>query len=173
MNKGVEPNPEPLTDEEVADVLAGHPHPEASTKIKVTAEGRAHMGQDHKGDAGIGGSLEVGGMMAESIAKALNVDHKDPYVTEMLNRMAELYAERNAVYKDNYKKVGAVMVAMFPEGKVLKTAEDFNKWHLFELAIVKLTRYANQYEEGHMDSLEDLIVYMAMVAGIDNANSGS
>jgi len=97
------------------------------------------------------------------------MDTKDPYVTELLNRMAKLYAERNAVYKDNYLKVGGVMEALFPEGMVLKTAEDYNRWHLLELAIVKLTRYANQYEKGgHADSIEDMIVYLAMVAGLDN-----
>lgn len=95
-------------------------------------------------------------------------DHKDPYVTELLNRMATLYAERNAVYKDNYRKVGKVMDALFPDGITLKGPDAFNRWHLFELSIVKLTRYANQYEAGgHADSLEDQIVYLAMVAGLE------
>lgn len=113
--------------------------------------------------------------MAEKVAvgkptEAPSDTGKDPYVSTLLNRLSELYAERNAVYKDNYLKVGGVMSAMFPDGMVLKTAEDFNRWHLFELAIVKLTRYANQYEAGgHPDSIEDMIVYLSMVAGLDNA----
>lgn len=96
-------------------------------------------------------------------------DHKDPYVTDLLNRMAKLYAERNAVYKDNYLKVGRVMDALFPDGMMLQGPDAFNRWHLLELAIVKLTRYATQYEAGgHTDSLEDMIVYLAMVAGLDD-----
>lgn len=147
MNDGVIPGKEPLSDEELAKVLAGHPHEESGSFPPIDQE-----------------------LIDRVAEKILEVDHKDPFVTELLTRMAKLYAERNAVYKDNYKKVGEVMVALFPEGKTLKTAEDFNKWHLFELAIVKLTRYVNQYEGGHLDSLEDLIVYMAMVAGRDADN---
>lgn len=93
----------------------------------------------------------------------------DPYVTKLLGDMAKLYAERNAVYKDNYKMVGRIMEAMFPDGIELRTAEEFNRWHLFELAIVKLSRYAVQYKSGgHQDSIEDMIVYLAMVAGLDD-----
>lgn len=93
---------------------------------------------------------------------------KDPYVTKLLNEMAGLYAERNAVYKDNYLMVGRIMEAMFPAGKTLRGADDFNRWHLFELAIVKLSRYASNYNQGgHKDSIEDMIVYLAMVAALD------
>lgn len=90
-----------------------------------------------------------------------------PYATTLLHKMADLFAERNAVYKDNFRMVGKIMQAMFPEGIELKTPEDHNKFHLFMLAIVKLTRYAINYEGGHKDSLEDMIVYLSMVAALD------
>ena len=95
-----------------------------------------------------------------------------PYVSELLHSLAGLYAERNAVYKDNFRRVGDVMVAIFPDGPPkLETTEDYCRWHLFELAIVKLTRYAVAYNAGgHIDSLDDLIVYMAMVAACDREN---
>lgn len=98
---------------------------------------------------------------------------EDPYVSQLLGRLKQLYSERNAVYKDNYKMVGRIMAAMFPEGVTLKTVEDFNRWHIFELAIVKLSRYAVQYQTGgHADSIEDKIVYLAMLAGIDREQFG-
>jgi hypothetical protein len=90
-----------------------------------------------------------------------------PYATNLLHKMADLFAERNAVYKDNFRMVGKIMSAMFPGGLELKTPEDHNKFHLFMLAIVKLTRYAINYEGGHKDSLEDMIVYLSMVAALD------
>lgn len=84
---------------------------------------------------------------------------------DILAEMADTYRERNKVYGDNYKRVGAVMQQLFPEGVVLRTAEDFNVWHLFELMIVKLTRFANSNLE-HEDSIHDLAVYAAMVESL-------
>lgn len=87
----------------------------------------------------------------------------------ILSEAAKLFAERNAVYKDNWRKVGAIMAILFPDGPpMLEDETDYNRWHLFELAIVKLTRYAVQYNDGgHRDSIHDMIVYLAMVAGIE------
>jgi hypothetical protein len=163
MGKGVEPEQHvPLTDEQIADVIAGHPH-------ESTLERKADYVEFVDLDGVIRRKADGVHYVERTMRSATMAQGKDPYVTELLNRMAILYAERNAVYQDNYLKVGAVMAAMFPEGKVLKTADDFNRWHLFELAIVKLTRYANQYEDGgHADSIEDMIVYLAMVAGLDH-----
>lgn len=84
---------------------------------------------------------------------------------DILAEMAETFRERNKVYGDNYKRVGDVMVALFPEGVELKTQEDFNTWHLFELMIVKLTRFANS-NLTHVDSIHDCAVYAAMVQSL-------
>lgn len=88
---------------------------------------------------------------------------------DILEKSAKLFEERNAVYKDNWRKVGAIMTILFPDGPPkLEDETDYNRWHLFELAIVKLTRYAVQYNDGgHRDSIHDMIVYLAMVAGIE------
>ena len=85
----------------------------------------------------------------------------------ILAQCRDTFMERNAVYGDNYAKVGKIMRVLFPEGLELKTEADHNKYHLFSLAIVKLTRYAANYEEGHKDSLLDQINYYAMVATFD------
>ena len=84
---------------------------------------------------------------------------------KILDSMAETFRERNKVYGDNYKSVGAVMTALFPGGVSLTTKEQFNTWHLFELMIVKLTRFANT-EMTHKDSIHDAAVYAAMVESL-------
>lgn len=89
----------------------------------------------------------------------------DKNAADILAEMANTYRERNKVYGDNYKRVGDVMVALFPEGVSITTAEEFNVWHLFELMIVKLTRFANSGLT-HMDSIHDCAVYAAMVQSL-------
>jgi hypothetical protein len=84
---------------------------------------------------------------------------------DILAEMADTYRERNKVYGDNYKRVGAVMAAMFPNGVDLFTEEDYNVWHLFELMVVKLTRFANSGLT-HEDSIHDAAVYAAMVESL-------
>lgn len=81
---------------------------------------------------------------------------------ETLLNAAQVLEDRNAIYRDNYKVVGAVMAALFPGGVALQSEEQYNAWHLFELMIVKLTRFTNSRLE-HADSLDDLINYAAMI----------
>jgi hypothetical protein len=83
-------------------------------------------------------------------------------VPDVLEAMAKTYRERNAVYGDNWRNVGNVMVQLFPDGVELSDADAFNRWHLFELIIVKLTRFANSNLE-HVDSIHDIAVYAAML----------
>ncbi len=84
---------------------------------------------------------------------------------DILAEMADTFRERNKVYGDNYKRVGDVMAALFPAGVELSTPEDFNVWHLFELMVVKMTRFANSGLT-HEDSIHDLAVYAAMVESL-------
>lgn len=84
---------------------------------------------------------------------------------DILAEMADTYRERNKVYGDNYKSVGAVMMALFPNGVKLETTDQFNVWHLFELLVVKMTRFANS-QLTHEDSIHDLAVYAAMVESL-------
>lgn len=86
---------------------------------------------------------------------------------EILAAAADTFRERNAKYKDNYQKVGAVMAALFPDGVQLRTADDHNFYHLFELMIVKLTRFVNSGLT-HADSIHDLAVYAAMCESLSN-----
>jgi hypothetical protein len=87
---------------------------------------------------------------------------KQKTAADILDEAAATFRERNAVYKDNATVVGRVMAALFPNGVKLETPEDHHFYHLFELAIVKLTRFT-QSGMKHQDSIHDLAVYAAML----------
>lgn len=80
-------------------------------------------------------------------------------------KASKTFEERNAQYKDNWKIVGAVMEAFFPDGIELRTKEDHEVYHLFELLVVKLTRFVTS-EFTHIDSIHDPAVYAAMIESI-------
>lgn len=88
----------------------------------------------------------------------------------IMDEMALTFRARNAIYGDNYKVVGAVMAALFPNGVELKTPLDFVRWHLFELKVVKLTRLANA-GLAHIDSIHDDAVYGAMLEAVTPVNA--
>ena len=87
----------------------------------------------------------------------------------VLGEMADTFRERNKVYGDNYKFVGKVMMGLFPNGVEIKSAKEFNRWHLFELIIIKLTRFANS-DLSHEDSIHDVAVYAAMIESLLREN---
>jgi hypothetical protein len=62
------------------------------------------------------------------------------------------------------------MKALFPDGVNLRTSDDHHIYHLFELIIVKLTRFANSNMH-HADSIHDAMVYAAMVELLVNNHS--
>lgn len=87
---------------------------------------------------------------------------------DFLEEGAATYRERNAVYGDNYLRVGGALAALFPDGVTLKTEDDHNRFHIFALKVVKLSRYCVNWEKGgHEDSLLDDTVYGAMLLEID------
>lgn len=87
---------------------------------------------------------------------------------KILAAAAETFAARKAVYGENYKRVGAAMAALFPEGVKLETEEDHNRFHIFALIVVKLSRYCVNWDKGgHQDSIHDAAVYCAMLEDID------
>ena len=87
---------------------------------------------------------------------------------EFLSKGADIFRKRNAVYGNNYLNVGKCFIGLFPDGIELKTEDDFNRFHIFMLGVVKLTRYANNWKNGgHLDSSDDAMVYLAMLSSID------
>jgi len=92
--------------------------------------------------------------------------HKRPAnAGDVLAEMHGTFVEKNRSYGDNYIMVGRVMQALFPEGVVLASAEDFELFHLFELKVVKLTRFVISGLK-HIDSVHDDAIYSAMIEAI-------
>jgi len=79
----------------------------------------------------------------------------------LLQEAAETFKERNATYKDNYRRIVPLVKALFPDGVPPGLIES-NSWHLLELILVKLTRFT-QSEFKHRDSIHDIMVYAAMI----------
>lgn len=80
---------------------------------------------------------------------------------EVLGAMAATFLERSGTYKDNYKMVPKLCQVLFPEGvppEILFSPQ----WHLFELKLVKLSRFAISGLK-HLDSIHDDAVYSAMI----------
>lgn len=89
---------------------------------------------------------------------------------EILAEGAKTFAERRKIYGDNWRRAGDALQALFPNGVTMKTANDHARFHIFSLAVVKLSRYAVAYERGerHKDSTHDGMVYNAMLEMIDD-----
>lgn len=85
---------------------------------------------------------------------------------DILFQMAETFKERNAVYGDNYKMVAKMMAVLFPNGVPPELVVQ-DHFHLFELILVKLSRYAISGLT-HIDSIHDLAVYAAMCESINH-----
>jgi hypothetical protein len=96
------------------------------------------------------------------------MDTPASFVPDKLRDLANLYEERNVTYGDNYKRFGPMAAMMFPNGLIIRSADDWNRLALFIHVMTKVTRYANLFDKnGHSDSLDDLAVYAMMMREID------
>lgn len=85
-------------------------------------------------------------------------------VPELLRVAAATYEERSKTYGDNYKKFGAQMVAIFPNGLPPLDEDGWNQFGCWLMAMIKLHRYAeNIGKGGHSDSAHDAMVYSGML----------
>lgn len=83
---------------------------------------------------------------------------------DVLADMGETYRERNKVYGDNFKMVAKLVEILWPNG-VPPELVITDQWHLFELKLVKLSRFAIS-NLTHQDSIHDDAVYSAMIEAI-------
>lgn len=83
---------------------------------------------------------------------------------DMLQNMLTTFQEHNAQYKDNYKMIAPMMRILFPNG-VPPEVLFSDAFHLFELKLVKLSRFATS-NFTHVDSILDDGVYSAMISAI-------
>lgn len=89
----------------------------------------------------------------------------DP-IAEVLRNMAATAEERGKVYGHNFYKVAPMVAALFPDGVPQHLIVD-HRWHLFELILVKLSRFATS-ELTHVDSIHDAAVYAAIIESVIN-----
>ena len=103
----------------------------------------------------------------EAIARLIAATASSP--AEILSAAAETFREKSKEYGGNYLKIGSVLQALFPDGLKMAHQDDHNRYHLFLMMLVKLTRYAENFNKGgHQDSLRDLAVYAAMLEAMDH-----
>ena len=76
----------------------------------------------------------------------------------ILREMAKTVDERSAAYGHNLQMVQPIMEILFPNG----VPEFSTKLHLFELLIMKITRFAVS-DLTHIDSIHDAGPYCAML----------
>lgn len=121
-------------------------------------------------------SYQVAGYQAERLAIDADIDEQRPAAepvppprraADILMGMAATYRERNRLYADNYKQMGPIMNALFPNGVQLKTAHDHNVWAMIVAVVTKLGRFANSGMR-HKDSVHDIGVYAAMIEELLN-----
>jgi len=87
---------------------------------------------------------------------------------QRLRGLAELREQRQRIYGDHFLGKGALLLALFPEGLVLRTEEDFTRAANLFQTIDKMARYCVNFTNGgHPDSLDDLSVYSQIQAYID------
>lgn len=98
---------------------------------------------------------------------------KPKKVPDFLRDAAGIYEQRNALYGDNYKRFGHIMAALFPQGMNLESPDDWNRAGIFVQMVSKITRYANCWDHGHNDSLDDLSVYTMMLRELDGDAFGT
>jgi hypothetical protein len=100
----------------------------------------------------------------EAIPASLLKQQPRNAVHEILEDMGKTFQERNAVYGSNYLMVAALVKVLFPNG-VPSELVVTHQWHLFELKLVKLSRFAIS-NLTHVDSIHDDAVYAAMIEHI-------
>lgn len=86
---------------------------------------------------------------------------------ENLKKAAELFKERGAVYKDNYRRAGEIFMWLCPDGIVIDSAEKYNRMAIMMQIVNKLLRYSLNWENGHIDSVKDMTVYTAILQELD------
>lgn len=98
-------------------------------------------------------------------------EDQTPFVVAELHKKAELFAERNKLYGDNYKRFGKIM-SLILAGQTIDTNDEraLNRLGILFQIVAKITRYGENFSRGgHDDSLDDNSVYSMMLKELDHA----
>lgn len=77
------------------------------------------------------------------------------------------YQKRRKTYGPSEVRFGEVMSKLFPQGLACHGDDDFIRLGLFVQIVSKITRYANDFGNPHVDSVHDLGLYAFMLEGED------
>lgn len=96
--------------------------------------------------------------------------HPLPYVADELVSKAKLFAQRAALYGNNYVRFGPIMAQLMATQKLDPTSEkDMARFGVFVQVVSKITRYAENFNRGgHDDSLDDIAVYAMILKALDH-----
>lgn len=94
---------------------------------------------------------------------------KKSIITDYLSEVDELFSERNADYGNAFMNHGHIMDAIFPEGVVLETKRDIDRYNMISSIVAKVNRYAQNFtnDDGHPDSLMDAATFCMMLKYMD------
>jgi hypothetical protein len=91
-----------------------------------------------------------------------------PTPAQRLGELAKIRMEKQKEYGDNYKDMGHILMALFPQGFVVQNAEEANRLSLIVMLATKLSRYCMNFKSGgHADSLDDMAVYAMLQRDCD------
>ena len=88
---------------------------------------------------------------------------------QILRGAADFFKEKNNEHGSTYERHGKLMSIFFPEGITLKTKEDFGRFHILSLLVLKMNRISGSLNKGifHEDSYCDLMIYSSMALSLN------
>lgn len=93
-------------------------------------------------------------------------------ILDKLEEAKKTIEERGKIYgtnHDGFRKNGALLAALWPDGITIKGEEEFSRFILFLMVSVKLTRYAENLKKGgHKDSAHDAGLYSLQLEDFDD-----
>ena len=99
----------------------------------------------------------------------MNKELMMPSPIDNMKNAIKTFNKREKVYGvRGYEQQGRVIKSLFPTGIKLETEEDHNRFFLLSMIVVKLCRYANNWDKkGHQDSVHDMGVYSFILESFD------
>lgn len=111
--------------------------------------------------------------VSELCQQVLDQKHQtNRHAISNMERALSTYRTRNRVYGNNYKRFGAIMHALYPDGIQLDTPHQHNRFGIILQMISKLSRYVTDPLAGHIDSIHDMGVYCFMLEELDSEQAG-
>lgn len=94
---------------------------------------------------------------------------EENFVERELKEKAQLFAQRHAIYGDNYKRFGPIFSRLMHGQNIEpRSSHDMSRLGILVQIVSKITRYAENFNRGgHDDSLDDIAVYAMMLKELD------